>query len=153
MCLQEKCLCNIWPINAHIPTWSTDSERRASEGAQLGKTHRQAEIDIAACELLMHCWYPVCCHETNECWIKHRVHSVLACLCVRVSPHEQSWTQPLTLWAASWRHCCRYFFYLFIFFFRSDLCKRIVNQKKKKSTIHLGALTSNLWIEFLKILS
>lgn len=44
-----------------------ERERRASEGAELGKTHRQAEIDVAACELLMHCWYPVCCHETNEC--------------------------------------------------------------------------------------
>ena len=36
---------------------------------------------VGACELLVSpC--PVCCHEANECWIKHRAHSVFACLCI-----------------------------------------------------------------------
>lgn len=46
--------------------------RRKSSGGM--STYRRAEIDMGAWESLMHCWCPACCHETNECCIKNRVH-------------------------------------------------------------------------------
>lgn len=49
-------------------------QRRKSSGGM--STYRRAEIDIGAWESLLHCCCPVCCHETNECWIKNRVHCV-----------------------------------------------------------------------------
>lgn len=74
--------------------------------------YRQAEIDIGAWESLMHCWCPVCCHETNESWIKNRVHSVYI-------------ISPIMYMEAHIRRLELNALIFFFFFFPADFYKRI----------------------------
>lgn len=64
----------------------------------------------SAWESLMHCWCPVCCHETNECCIKNRVHCA-SYLLMYMEAHIRRLELNALLF--------------FFFFFSADFCKRI----------------------------